>query len=298
MAPVQYQSVTRLEQSMARILPFITAFITFLATPSITTAQETIVLDRAPLASVIGHRDVSFLAHDLETDTRYVLEGSQTEERHAPWSTFKIPNLLIALETGIVSDLDTVKTWDQSRRPPLRYWPNSWRQDQSLRTAFQRSTVWYFQDIALEVGSELYQTILTDWEYGNASVPEGSDRFWLNSGLEVSVDEQVAFLERLVRNELGTSEITLDALIATSLAEHIGSHALHGKTGSGPVMLSDFSGRFEGWYVGFVLRAQHAPIVFALHTEGPNFRSIRTFRQEFATRLLIEAELLPPAFGD
>ena len=283
---------------MIPILPLILVATTFSTTPSSAIAEEAIRLDRAPLANVIDNRDVTFLAHDLETDRRYILEGSDTEERHAPWSTFKIPNLLIALETGVVPDLDTMTAWDRERRPAMRYWPDSWRQDQSLRTAFQRSAVWYFQDIALDVGSDRYQTILADWEYGNASVPEGSDRFWLNSGLEVSVSEQVAFLERLVRNDLGTSDISLDALITASLTDQVGSYALHGKTGAGPVAAGNFPGRFEGWYVGFVLRDDAAPIVFALHTEGPDFRSIRAFRQEFATRLLIEAELLPATFGD
>lgn len=47
-------------------------------TPDVTT----LVLE--PYEQAIGSRSVSFLAHDLETDTRYVLDGSDLQSRHAP----------------------------------------------------------------------------------------------------------------------------------------------------------------------------------------------------------------------
>lgn len=278
------------------------ALFAVVATQAPVHAQEIVTLERAPLAEQIGEREVSFLAHDLETGTHYVLEGSELDERHAPWSTFKIPNFLIALETGVVSDMDAVTAWDPSLRPALNYWPDAWRQDQSLRTAFQRSTVWYFQDIALEIDTQTYRTVLADWGYGVTDITDGSDNFWLNQGLEISANEQVAFLERLHSQELYLSDqrisgATLEALYEASFARQIDEYGLHGKTGSGPVRRGDFSGPFDGWYVGFVQRQDALPIVFALYTQGPDFTSIRSFRQAFATRLLIEAELLPAAFG-
>lgn len=273
-----------------------------LANPALSQSQDYATLERAPFAAQIGERHVSFVAHDLETDMRYVLEGSQADVRHAPWSTFKIPNFLIALETGVVSDIDDVSAWDQSRRPALNYWPDSWRREQSLRTAFQRSAVWYFQDIALEVATQTYRTTLAQWDYGVADFADGSDNFWLNRGLEISVNEQVAFLERLHRQELNldgqpVSRSTLEALYDASLARQINEYSLHGKTGSGPVRRGDFSGPFDGWYVGFIQRQETLPVVFALYARGQGFSSVRTFRQAFATRLLIEAELLPAVFG-
>lgn len=266
-------------------------------------AQETVILERAPLAAQIGEREVSFVAHDLELGTYYVLEGSDLDERHAPWSTFKIPNFLIALEIGVISDMDTVTAWDPSRRPAQNWWPDSWRQDQSLRTAFQRSAVWFFRDIAQELETQTYRDILADWNYGTNDIAEGSDNFWLNKGLEISANEQIAFLEQLHRQELyldgqRVSAVTLEALYEASLARQINETGLHGKTGGGTVIPGDFSGPFDGWYIGFVQRQDALPVVFALYTQGPDFRSIRTFRQDFATQLLIEAELLPAAFGE
>lgn len=140
-------------------------------TPDVTT----LVLE--PYEQAIGSRSVSFLAHDLETDTRYVLDGSDLQSRHAPWSTFKIPNLIIALESGFTPDLDTLRSWDRQARPASFWWPETWRQDQSLRTAFQRSAVWYFRDVAQHVEAPAYREQLTAWDYGNANAPDGSDSF-------------------------------------------------------------------------------------------------------------------------
>ncbi|MFN3169339.1 MAG: penicillin-binding transpeptidase domain-containing protein [Hyphomicrobiales bacterium] len=251
-----------------------------------------------PYEQAIESRSVSFLAHDLETGTRYVLDGSDLESRHAPWSTFKIPNLIIALERGFTPDLDTVRPWDQQARPPSSWWPEAWRQDQSLRTAFQRSAVWYFQDVAQHVGAPAYREQLNAWEYGNANAPDGSDSFWLAGGLEISVEEQVSFLTRLMTGDLRVQETLLTALTDASLAQQIDGYALHGKTGGGTVIPGDFSGPFDGWYVGFVARQDALPVIFAFHTEGPSWDSIREFRQSFATRLLVDANLLPAAFAD
>jgi len=259
---------------------------------------NTATLPLAPHQESIEDRDVSFLAYDLETNTRYVLEGSDLQSRHAPWSTFKIPNLIIALDSGFTPDLDTVRPWDQQTRPASFWWPDAWRQEQSLRTAFQRSAVWYFRDIAQHVGASAYRTQLTAWNYGNAGAPDGSDSFWLSGALEISVEEQVAFLASLLTGELGVSDAQLAALTEASLAREVNEHALHGKTGGGPVVPGNFSGPFEGWYVGFVERTNAMPVVFALHTQGPSWNSIREFRQSFTTRLLIEANLLPAGFGD
>ena len=43
---------------------------------------------------------------EMENGDEVALEGSDVDTRHAPWSTFKMPNLLIALETGAASSLD------------------------------------------------------------------------------------------------------------------------------------------------------------------------------------------------
>ncbi|MEX3014158.1 penicillin-binding transpeptidase domain-containing protein [Gymnodinialimonas hymeniacidonis] len=230
------------------------------------------------------------MATDLATGQNWVLEDSDIDTRRAPYSTFKIPNLLIALETGVEASLDSTRAWDQSRRPALRWWPDTWQRDHSLRTAFRDSVVWYFRDIALEVGDATYRNLLSDWSYGNANVPDGSDDFWLTGALQISVAEQVGFLSALLRGDLGLSDAARIALVEAARTEQRGDVTLHGKTGGG---FGYEGGGAEGWYVGFLTRTDAAPLAFALYLNGATWVSIRDARRVLSERLLQEAGFWP-----
>lgn len=256
------------------------------ATAMAQTEPAEITLDRDAHLEAIGDRQVSFIARDMETGMTYVLEGSEPDMRRGPWSTFKIPNLVIALETGAAESLDTELPWDPEVRPAQGFWFEAWEQDQTLRTAFIRSAAWAFQDLAVEIGTDTYQEILPAWSYGDAEVADGSDKFWLDHTLEISPREQINFLDHLLSRELGVSETSLAALDEVSLAGQRPDGELHGKTGAGPVDLSDQDGRYEGWYVGYLVREDRKPVVFALHAEASSFNGIRTFRREMAEELL------------
>lgn len=162
-----------------------------------------------------------------------------------------------------------------------------------MKSAFQRSAVWYFRDIALEVGTARYRTFLDGWDYGNAEVPDGSDSFWLRQPLRISASEQVHFLENTFSGRLGISADTLSALQEASLLREEGGIAIHGKTGAGPVEAGNFGGAFEGWLTGFVQASNRTQTVFALYVRGPDYSSIRSFRREFSETLLKEIGALP-----
>lgn len=259
------------------------------------TAQERVV-ERATVEASIGERQVGFLAVEVRSGRRCRLAGSDLDTRHAPWSTFKIPNLVIAIETGAAAGLNHWRDWDEQRRPAQRYWPADWRRGQTLETAFRRSAAWYFQDVALAVGSARYRDLLAAWGYGNAAVPDGSDSFWLGGPLAISISEQTAFLARLVSDSLGLAPGRLDAIAGASADRSAEGATLHGKTGSGPVVPGDFAGEFEGWYVGWVARPDATPVVFAHHARGPSYAAIRDFRRAFAVEMLKTCRYLPAAF--
>ncbi|MFQ6547612.1 penicillin-binding transpeptidase domain-containing protein [Aestuariibius sp. 2305UL40-4] len=255
------------------------------------------VLERDAFEGAVGDRPLSFLASDLADGSRCTLSGSDFETRHAPWSTFKMPNLLIALETGAADGLGAARDWDRERHPARDWWPAGWAKDHTLESAFRVSAVWYFRDLARDIGTEAYRARLVDWGYGNAGVPEGADDFWLANGLEISVVEQVRFLERLLQGELGVSAPSVAALAQASLEWEGDGLSLHGKTGGGTLVPGDFSAGFEGWYVGWVAREAGDPAVFALYTRADSFAEIRVFRKEMAVTLLEACGLLPEGAG-
>jgi beta-lactamase class D len=275
------------------IKALITAAAFYLSNPALVQA-ETRYLPADAYAQQLGGLTVSFLARDLETGDDFILEGSDLDTREAPWSTFKIPNLMIALETGVAPSLDEWREWDADRRPAAAHWPDAWKEGQTLGEAFSRSSVWYFQDLALEIGGAVYRERLGAWGYGNADVPDGSDNFWLGASLQISVREQVDFLEGLLTGQLGVSDDTLVSLDAASKAGQASGVSLHGKTGSGPDDPANIDGTFSGWYVGYLRREARAPVVFALHVAAPSFSALRDFRREFSVRLLEDAGLASP----
>ena len=250
-------------------------------------------LPRGALAERIGDGPISFRALDLATGDRCDLEGSDVNSRHAPWSTFKIPNLLIALETGVAGDLTAARRWDPERRPAASFWPEAWRRDHTLDSAFRASAVWYFRDLALDVGAPAYRDSLTGWRYGNAAVPDGADDFWLGGPLRISVSEQVDFLAALLGGRLDVSDEALSDLSAASAEWCHRDLSLHGKTGAGTLVPGDFSAGFEGWYVGWVARQADAPAVFALYLQTPDFDTLRTARKATAIDLLKACGILP-----
>lgn len=271
---------------------WIACFMAFCFFQPLLAAAQTRVIEARPYNHALSGLAVSFLARDLATDTDYVLEGSNLDRRNTPLSTFKIANLVIALETGAAASLDDWRPWIPQERPAEPHWPQDWRQGQTLEQAFRRSAVWYFRDLARKIGSDRYRAKLSEWGYGNAVAPAGSDDFWLDDTLSISVGEQVDFLEKLVAARLDVRPENISALDRASLSGTEGKVAIHGKTGAGPDDPSNADGAFSGWYVGYLRRERGEPVVFALHVKGPSFRTIAEFRRAFALRLLTDIGLV------
>lgn len=277
------------------------AFIAAPLVPTIAAAVEKPAareIDRAAFRDVIGDRDVVFFALDGETGAAFALDPARAGERHPPFSSFKIPNLMIALETGVAPDLDHRRKWDPARRPAASFWPQDWRQDQTLASAFTRSAAWYFQDLARDIGTERYRRYLSRFGYGNVNVPEGSDSFWLGGSdpagnILISPREQAMFMLAAVEGRLGLRKSTLDALAEVAALKSKDGVTLYGKTGSGPVRAGDFDGAFEGWLAGWVVRPARKPLAYALYARGPSYTSILRFRREMSEALLKRIGALP-----
>jgi len=209
--------------------------------------------------------------------------GEQCAERFSPCSTFKIPNALIGLQTGVLTDANTTFKWDGHD-----YGREAANRDQTLTSAIQNSIVWYFRRVAEEIGPRRMQNWLDRIEYGNRDLSGGQKKFWLMSSLLISADEQVAFMAKLYRNELPfTAEAvaTVKEILVNSDENGV---VLSGKTGSGE--WSD--GRKLGWFVGD-LKGPKGEFVFAVNLVGEREGIDGRRAREVARQMLQERGLLP-----
>lgn len=228
----------------------------------------------------------AFVLYDLKRDRYLRHDEARCRERFSPFSTFKIPNSLIGLDSGVIADADFVIKWDAKKYPAhdrdtLPF--SAWWEDQTLRTALKRSVVWYYRELALKVGRERMKEYVHRLGYGNEDTSGPLNGFWLDSSLKVSADEQVEFLKRLYREELPVSKRSHGIVKEIIKLEETPDYRLSGKTGGGPLG----RGRYLGWFVGY-LETKENTYFFATEIEGPTYASIRDERIALTRRILAD----------
>lgn len=76
----------------------------------------------------------ALVAQDLRDGRRWETDEAGVSSRHPPWSTFKIPHQLVALEAGAPPSSTPRVAWDAARRLKPSHWPAGWRPSQSWVT--------------------------------------------------------------------------------------------------------------------------------------------------------------------
>jgi beta-lactamase class D len=232
----------------------------------------------------------AFVLYDLKRNRYLRYNEARCRERFTPFSTFKIPNSLVGLETGVITDAEFVIKWDEKKYPPFSQDTlpfSAWWQDQTLRTAIKRSVVWYYRELALRVGRQRMQEYVHRLRYGNEDVSGPLDGFWLGSSLKISADEQVEFLKRLYKEDLPVSKRSTRIVKEIITLEEAPGYKLSGKTGGGPLG----EGRFLGWFVGYV-EAKGDTYFFATQIEGATYASIRDERIAVTKRILSDLDYI------
>ena len=188
-------------------------------------------------------------------------DNVRTKQIMLPASTFKIPNSIIALESGVVKDPDKdVFKWDGQT-----YAIAEWNKDHTLRTAIAASAVPVYQEIARRVGATRMQSYVDAFDYGNHDIGGGIDHFWLSGHLRISPMQQIAFLDKLRRRKLPVSKrsqnLTCDILPVTK----VGDSVIRAKTGL--IGVDDKSTKASvGWLVGWAEKGS-AQTVFAMNLD-------------------------------
>jgi beta-lactamase class D len=228
----------------------------------------------------------AFMLHDIAAKRIYLYNPERAGQGFLPASTFKIPNSLIALETGVLRDEDEIIHWDGVDRGD---W---WNGDQAMIRAFQRSTVWFYQEVARRVGEERMRQWVRRIGYGNADIGGGIDRFWLEGDLRVSAEQQLDLLHRLYTGDLPFSERSRAIVTRVMLMEEGDGYVLRGKTGWARQHGLDH-GLHTGWLVGWVERDGNAYLFATQIGSSEREFPMRRAQQEITRGALHELGVLP-----
>jgi beta-lactamase class D len=191
----------------------------------------------------------------------------QCQQPLSPCSTFKLPNALIGLQTGVVTGPDDVKKWDGKQRNR-----EAANRDHTLQSAIRESIPWYFQALARDVGEERMATWLEKLDYGNRDISAGIDRFWLGSSLEIDAHGQMKLLRDLWRGGLPFKPEYQQQLREMIALDSTLDGRLYGKTGS-CLGGEDQQPPDHGWFIGWVdwnnpSRKQPATTFFVINITG------------------------------
>ena len=199
-----------------------------------------------------------------------VREGT-CDQRFAPMSTFKVPLAVMGFDAGILKSASEpvwaiMPEYAPSKRemafPEVD--PTSWEEN---------SIVWFSKHLTTLLGEADFARYVAAFGYGNADVSGGLTTAWLMSSIQISPDEQVAFLRRMLDHGLPVSATAIDLTEAIIPVFPAGDWTVHGKTGAG--RLPDAPGakgeaRPLGWFVGWADRDGRR-VVFArmMVADGP-----------------------------
>jgi len=205
---------------------------------------------------------------DAATGKPLLREGDCTA-RITPVSTFNIAVSLMGYDSGFLKDQHTPLL---PYRESYNAWNKEWHRDMDPSQWIKYSAIWYAQQVTQHIGRERFERYVQGFNYGNRDTggDKGKDNgltwSWVGSSMQVSPDEQTAFLRKLVRKELPVSqyahEQTARLLKVKDLPD---GWQVFGKTGTGapigPDGKDDYS-RSYGWFVGWATNGQRT-IVFA-----------------------------------
>lgn len=201
----------------------------------------------------------TFAGYKVEDYLVIASDKDRSGEGMLPASTYKIPNSLIALETGVVSDPDKdVFKWDGVKREI-----EAWNRDHTMRSAIAASAVPVYQVIARRIGQERMQKYVDLFEYGNRNIGGGIDQFWLTGDLRIDPIQQIDFVDRLRRGVLPISKRSQDLVRDILPVTKVGESVIRAKSG---LLGAEIGKPSLGWMVGWAEKGSEQT-VFALNMD-------------------------------
>lgn len=217
--------------------------------------------------------DGSIAIYDTNSHTWILSDTIGTKKETLPASTFKIINLLIALETNTISSENDIVKWPGTT-DTLKYdYRPSIYHDITVKEAFEVSAGWAFIELAKKIGKENYKKYLTLCNYGNGNLSQTDADFWNFGAFAISPINQVEFLKKLYEEKLPFSKRNIEIVKRVMITEQNKEYTIHSKTG-----WTRENNINTGWWTGYII-----------NKKGTYF---------FATRLLQDRKSNTPNFGN
>nr|WP_289846781.1 penicillin-binding transpeptidase domain-containing protein [Colwellia sp. E2M01] len=254
------------------------------------------VIEEGVNSSTTRNKVTQASSYSEKNEVLLIVNDKRARYRFSPFSTFKIPNSLIALDSELIANAKQKLFYDKEKYPTESWWPSTWLlSDYNLASAFKFSIVPIYRQIANEIGQETMQSYITNFAYGNTDISSGIDDFWLNGSLQISAIEQVEFLQKLNHAQIGVSQQSINTLKEIMLTESTDSYLFYAKTGTGTINTIPVEDASEitqanntentkhtstaklGWYVGFVENAEGVHY-FAFNFTRDSYENMNTER--------------------
>lgn len=195
--------------------------------------------------------------YDIEGQKWIVSDTLGIELETLPASTFKIINMLIALETKTIEDENEMVKWVGSTDTvKYGYRPDIYH-DMTVKEAFELSAGWVFVELAKKIGKDKYKEYLTKCTYGNVDLSQEEADFWNFGAFAISPKNQVEFLLALYEDRLPFSKQNMDIVKDVMLTEQTADYTIRAKTG-----WTRANNINTGWWTGY-LETKKGSYIFA-----------------------------------
>ncbi|HJD60759.1 MAG TPA: class D beta-lactamase [Rickettsia endosymbiont of Columbicola hoogstraali] len=166
-----------------------------------------------------------------------------------------------------------------------------WKQPHTPKNWMKNSCLWYSRLITKELGYEKFHNYVTKFNYSNQDTSgdkgknNGLTNAWLSSSLEISPEEQMAFLQKLAAAQLPVSlkaqEITRNIMFVEDFAV---GWKLYAKTGSGNRLNKDRTIKLKDRQIGWLQKDNRK--VFFVHfiEDKEHYDSYASFRSREAAK--------------
>lgn len=224
----------------------------------------------------------TMIVSSLKTDKTYVYNKSRSKVKFSPASTFKIPSTLIALQEKVIKDKNTVIKWDGKDKGF-----GVWNQDHSVKSAFDVSCVWCYQELAKKITLKKFKKYIELMHYGNEKVGDNVTNFWLDSTLKISASGQIELLKKIYLDDLPFDKKNIELLKEVMLSNKTKKYEIYSKTGW--ALKSKI-----GWYVGY-MKTKDDVLFFAMNMDMSKIKDAR-FRKIITMEVL--KEITPSSFNN